>query len=167
MTSLLVERFGQKYSELNRGGIWFNVVSDNVKTLRKYESLHRFQGKYNYAILDIHKPFFIDSFPYTEVEYPIALYQVLNGLPEYEVEEMAHRFRKECNYRADVIYNEDYNECWEELTAQIEKESSHTLRKKGYDGVLFIDTLPNQPEYNPVIRQVFYVGDPLQIQWVE
>ena len=175
MVTLLIQRYGQRYSRLDRGGIWANIIMSTIPKYKIYEELHRKMGKYNYGIVTLYNPFFVnvispDGTAYGEHEYPLKLYALLTGSIEADADETVRRLgfdiRKECSYMSEVLDKIHYPDCVEEKLAQLEKESAYLLRRKGYDGAIFTYVNPRK-ETNIMYRQVFYIGGEININWFD
>lgn len=164
MVELLVQRYGRQHSELDRGGIWFTVINNDIQLDSEYRAIHRNSGIYNYALIDVFNPIFIDTFIFNEKLYPFLLYGALTNMGKNQTQEFANdtltEFEQDCVKKSEYEI-QHYSSCVERRYAELEKHISYLMKKKGYDGAIFTKLTKDGVLY----EQLFYVNNPAYIRW--
>jgi len=158
MVNFVVERYGVPYSYLDRGGLWLTILSSDIRNYDyAYKILHNFSGKWFYGKVDVERPFFIDVGDNEEFMYPIIMYHLLGQETDYDIYELKEDMKDSCIDRDGKFHRN----CMERKLAEIERKSSNILKRRGYDGVVFM-TVANHTEE---LLQLFYLGNPENIKW--
>lgn len=161
MVVFVVERYSERYDNIypyiDRGGIWFSILSSDIrKNGSDYKLLHNFSGNWLYGKVDVKKPFFIDVGYNDEDFYPLIMYHLLGQEPDYDVNQLMEDMVYRCGEEDDF-----HGECLQEEYAKKEKISSDILKRRGYDGVVFMKIVDEKED----LLQLFYVGNPKNVKW--
>jgi hypothetical protein len=158
MVNFVVERYGTPYSYLDRGGLWLNILSSDIRGYsHTYKLLHNSSGKWYYGKIDVERPFFVDVGIHSENFYPLIMYHLLGQEPDYDIYQLMQDMRYRCRERNDYFHGK----CLEEEFAEKERISSDILKRRGYDSVVFM-TIAGQEED---LLQLFYLGNPENVKW--